>query len=437
MTFPFATAATSSYSLADSLNGFVGGITMSEGQGASADAINLRIANADALFSSLAESALTLSGICGSQDDGDVLLSNAPTPQEVKDAWREWKRVLREHGDGDEADDARDRWAEKKATREAAVEAHKGTCEASGGSLDGLDIPTLDSTSNVPYTSVPRAAGGTPEDEGTTPQGNDDTSRSGTTDDTAGSGSSAPSLSDDSGAARTSLSSDAGTPTSSTPTLSSPAATATQSTPTASTPQNAGGMQGMTPTGGQPNTANAANKGGSKSALPNLTSYDRDRKKRQQEEKEDRERAQQQLDGAVAVPVALPGGAESPTARGVTTAAQTSGAGTTAPTALSSNGTNPQQAGTNPNGPNPRGGMGGGMMGGMGSGMGMGGGQVKPRDQTPAGVQDRGLLGYQSVQDSVQGGSIGRDSSNADRFTDWSGSIELLDDKGKDKKDTA
>ncbi|MBN7484552.1 hypothetical protein P5W04_10310 [Mycobacteroides abscessus subsp. abscessus] len=414
--FPFATAATNSADLADSLNNLIGGIEVYGGQGLAADAINVRIGSVRALTAQLAESALTLSGLCQTQDDADVTLSDAPTRADILDLYREWKRILQDDADDT---DARCKLDEATAKREAAVTAHAGESGESATALDGLDIPTIDATSDVPYTSVPRAAGGTEEEEDPQGKPKSDNNPAPSDSDTSPSSSA---VSDS--AAPTALSSDGGTATS-TPSLSAPAsatptyqsATPQGGTPTyQSTPATPQGMQNTNP--------NASTSRGSRPQVPNLSTYDRDRKRR------DRDRDREQLDNAV--PVTLPGGDQSPTMRGVTTAGQTSGAGTTAPTALSSNGVNPQQQNTNPNGPNPRG---GGMGPMMGSGMGLGsGGQTKTRDTTPAGVQDKNLLGYQSVHDSVQGGSIGRDSSSPDPFTRWSGSIELLDDRGKGTK---
>lgn len=374
MTSPFTNAAQGFSDLAASLGnvkGELATLTFS-GEGAVADQFNENLEKYAEVIAKLEEAANNTAEDAQTQADADEELLNAPSEEEVEELKQKYLEVKRKAANGEatdeELEDAQNEYLDAKKQREDALKKHTEETEFSNLNTDtnGSGNDSTASSSSSDTSTSPRSGSTLGGDESSAPGG-------------------------------TELSSDG----SQTPQQSMMSQPQQAAQPQASAQPQMGG--GAAPQQAQQPQSN-------KLAPPNMPSYQGPRDTGKKDGKDplaflnDR-KVNTNVSGA-ASPFLNDRGTS---VTGVTSKVDTSGMNSPAVSATGSQPGSGDQRG-NQMGGRMMGGMGGmgGMMGGMGGAQGAGkGSKEKPEIFT----QDKDLLGKESLDQAIEGGMIGRDTS--------------------------
>ena len=375
-TSPFSGAATSFTDLATNLDGSKSGVAALsyQGSGNAADTVNGHIEKIAESLSELSEAANTTAEKCETQSTIDSELTKAPTKAQVDELKQTYLDTKKKAGKGEATDEeleaAQKAYQEAKKAREDAVDTHETDTK---GNIVGDDITDSDDD-------------GSPNNNG---NGTDTGGGSETTSD--GSMTDSSPLSDTAG--NTELSSDDSTAQQQPQMSSQP-----QSSGQQQQPQAGGGAQPSS--GGPPQSSQPQMNMGNTSPKPSMTPD-----KKSSKDKDPLAFLKDSKVGTTTSGADTKMDTKGVSLSGVTTKADTSG--TNSPS-VNATGSQPGSGSGNQNGMMGRGGMGGGMMGGMGgAGAGGGGKKEKPVIYT----QDKDLLGKESLDQAVEGGMIGRNTS--------------------------
>ncbi len=398
---------------ADALEEACSALFFPDGSGSAMDALTARIARHRAATLQLSRAARDISDACDEQAFADTVLASPVTRDDLQEQRKVFQSAV---AAGDTAHAAQEKVLldEMWETRKAKKEAHAGQCSATDTALSDVDLDT--GTVGTGTGSPGRAAGG---NEGLgevqeLPGSVDPEALSARPETTNTSVPEGPVLSDTD--AGTDLSSDAGVSIPSQPALS-PMTGAGAFTPQQQSPMTGGGAftASQTPATGASATAPARSRDTRNSGTPTTrtrgTALSRPRKR------DTDDRTSPPTDGTVVAGTVDRGSSNA----GTTTRADTTGS---AKTNLSAN-TAPPAAPVNAS---PMMGRGVPPMGGGGPAMGSGGSIAGMTKQNPTILtRDPNLTGFD--KDSIDNGTLSRDTASTPDFEAWSDVREVANTK--------